>query len=81
MEFLSIDHVEGGGSLERRRGHGTKFYSTLLRTPLSDKYRVLCMNCNFAIGKYGYCPHKENKTEWDLIEQDSSKSTETLSVH
>jgi hypothetical protein len=20
-------------------------------------YRVLCMNCNFAIGHYGYCPH------------------------
>jgi len=20
-------------------------------------YRVLCMNCNFAIGVYGYCPH------------------------
>lgn len=20
-------------------------------------FRVLCMNCNFALGKFGYCPH------------------------
>jgi len=23
-----------------------------------DKYRVLCMDCNFSLGAWGYCPHE-----------------------
>jgi hypothetical protein len=26
-----------------------------------DDYRLLCMNCNWATGKWGYCPHQRNE--------------------
>lgn len=63
IEFLSIDHVHGGGKkhIESLKiGRGFQFY-TYLRTnnfPDKDKLRVLCMNCNFALGIIGYCPHQ-----------------------
>ncbi len=63
--FLSLDHVNNDGYLERRqmkeRGSGTQVYAKLRRQGYPDKqrYQVLCMNCNF--GKKingGTCPHK-----------------------
>jgi hypothetical protein len=37
----------------------TSLWTKLLRlgTPHPD-YRVLCHNCNTALGFYGYCPHQ-----------------------
>jgi hypothetical protein len=29
----------------------------LARNGFPDGYRVLCHNCNMALGQYGYCPH------------------------
>lgn len=55
FEFLSLDHVNGGGRQER--GQGTaRFYKSLLENRRSD-IRILCHNCNLALGFYGYCPH------------------------
>lgn len=67
FEFLAIDHVDGGGNEHRRSlgGDGTKrfcgiqFYLWLKRSGWPPGYRVLCHNCNFSIGAYGYCPHHE----------------------
>jgi len=63
IEFLAIDHIEGGGQAWRRQNKiksGGEFYRWLRRNnyPNMEKYRVLCHNCNFAIGIYGRCPHK-----------------------
>jgi hypothetical protein len=30
----------------------------LIREKLPDGFRVLCHNCNQAIGYYGVCPHE-----------------------
>lgn len=66
-EFLCIDHVNpGAGSQQRREsGGGSILLCEWLkknRFPLG--YRVLCHNCNSAIGFYGYCPHQRaNKEE------------------
>lgn len=61
VEFLAIDHADGGGNEHRRevgtRG-GTEFYAWLRREGWPDGYRVLCHNCNHALGAYGYCPHQ-----------------------
>lgn len=58
IEFLTIDHIDGGGTKHRVKvGHGN-MYRWLIRNKFPDGYRVLCMNCNFSYGKYGYCPHK-----------------------
>jgi hypothetical protein len=57
--FLSIDHIEGGGNKQRRglqlRGNG--FYRWLRNNGYPSGYRVLCMNCNSALGLRGHCPH------------------------
>ncbi len=62
LEFLTIDHKHGGGSKERKSG-GASLYKRLKKLGFpKDKYRCLCMNCNWSLGKWGYCPHnKENK--------------------
>lgn len=61
-EFLSIDHINGGGAEHRKRGIESKALYRWLRTNNYPKeYQVLCMNCNFAKGQYGCCPH--NKKE------------------
>ena len=60
FEFLSIDHINRDGGKERKLVHGQNFYYSLLK--LKEKradLRVLCMNCNFALGKFGYCPHEK----------------------
>jgi len=57
MEFLSLDHIKGGGNQHRKKV-GSRLYFYLKRDGFPEGYRVLCMNCNFAIGKFGYCPHK-----------------------
>jgi len=63
MEFLCIDHINGGGSEFRRRKPGTSIYFWLKSNGFPGGYRVLCHNCNQAIGYYGYCPHKEEHDE------------------
>ena len=62
IEFLSIDHINGKGASHRReiannnRG-GSDFYKWLKDNQFPLGYRVLCINCNFALGHFGYCPH------------------------
>jgi len=64
VEFLTIDHIDGGGADHRRslgKGNiahgGGSFYPWLARNGYPPGYRVLCQNCNFSMGVFGYCPH------------------------
>lgn len=58
FEFLSIDHINGGGSRHRKAvGYG-RLYEWLKQNGFPPGYRVLCHNCNQAYGMYGYCPHQ-----------------------
>ena len=57
-EFLSIDHIKGGGSKERKE-HGSKFCYVLIRRGFPKGYQILCHNCNQAKGYYGRCPHRK----------------------
>jgi len=56
FEFLTIDHPHGGGNKHRKEIR-TTIYNWLKRNNYPQGFRVLCMNCNFSLGKYGYCPH------------------------
>ena len=64
IEFLTLDHIGG-----RSRGHeidvldGVQLSLWLKRNnfPSNIHLRVLCCNCNFSIGAYGYCPHQPTK--------------------
>jgi len=67
-EFLAIDHRNGDGNKHRkeltgrnRSMNGTRFCNIVLKELKfgTDRYRILCHNCNSAIGFYGSCPHKQ----------------------
>ncbi len=60
LEFLGIDHIEGGGNKHRKEaGTGGAFYRYLVQHGFPPGYRVLCHNCNLALGFFGYCPHTD----------------------
>ena len=59
-EFLTLDHVGGGGSDHRRAIH-RKVYAEVRRLGFPSGYRLLCWNCNCATGRYGYCPHERER--------------------
>jgi hypothetical protein len=56
--FLTIDHINGGGHKHLKSIGGTKLYVWLYRNGFPEGYRTLCMNCNWALGIHGYCPHQ-----------------------
>jgi len=59
VEFLGVDHIDGGGRKHLAElGGSAYFYGWLKKNGFPPGYRILCHNCNFSIGKYGYCPHK-----------------------
>ena len=59
-EFLTVDHVNGGGRAERALLRTT---AMMLRKIIKDSFpptiRILCMNCNLSYGVRGYCPHQK----------------------
>lgn len=63
LEFLSIDHINGGGTKHRKKI--SNLYQWLKRNDYPDGFRVLCLKCNNGRSrnsppnKPGLCPHKE----------------------
>ncbi len=60
-EFLTIEHVNGGGKQHRLSSGGSVgLYRDLKRRGWpTDGYTVLCMNCNHARAHHGRCPHEK----------------------
>jgi len=60
-EFLTLDHIKGDGKKHREvvgnGGRGSVLYRWLKKHNFPPGFRILCMNCNFALGHSGYCPH------------------------
>lgn len=62
LPFLALDHIEGGGNKHRKEvGRGGTFFVWLARAGYPPGYRVLCHNCNWAMGVYGRCPHEDER--------------------
>jgi len=55
-EFLAIDHINGGGVKHIRAIHG-QLSTWIKKNGYPEGFRVLCHNCNMAMGLYGHCPH------------------------
>lgn len=58
FEFLTVDHINGGGIKHRKQIHSA-FYYWLVKNNFPEGFRLLCYNCNMALGRYGYCPHQK----------------------
>ena len=60
--FLSLDHINGGGTKERTRRNpgGWTWYRQLRQQGWPPGYQVLCFNCN-AAKERGICPHRVEK--------------------
>lgn len=63
LEFLSLDHKNGGGTKHRQelglRGSG--IWGWVKKENFPDMFQVMCHNCNQAIGYYGRCPHETHE--------------------
>jgi hypothetical protein len=72
VEFLTIDHIDGGGTKHRQslgaRASGSYFYRWLRDHGYPTGYRVLCFNCNCGINANdGVCPHKQRNKLLKLL--------------
>jgi len=60
-EFMTLDHIDGGGIAHRRvLGRGYSFYVRLAEQGFPPGLRVLCYNCNCG-RRTGACPHELGK--------------------
>lgn len=58
FEFLALDHIYGGGRQHRMKRNNLQIYREVEKMAQPETaYRLLCHNCNLAVGFYGYCPH------------------------
>jgi hypothetical protein len=59
FEFLAIDHTDGGGEAHRAVvGQGSLMVDWIIENEFPSNFRILCHNCNQAMGYYGRCPHQ-----------------------
>ena len=57
-KFLVLDHINGGGPRRPGEWHGGNvFYAWLARRGFPPGLRLLCHNCNCAMGRDRTCPH------------------------
>jgi len=67
FEFLTIDHLKGGGTKHRKelKRNGDHFYLWLRQNNFPLGFQVLCYNCNCGRARTlnKTCPHKLNRSE------------------
>jgi len=61
IEFLTIEHKLGQRGVKKKES-SFRAYISATKEYQPDTYEVLCMNCNHAKGKLGYCPHQMSYT-------------------
>ena len=72
-DFLTIDHINGGGEKHRQSlGVGGSFYYWLKRNNFPLGFQTLCMNCNHATGRSfrnkDVCPHlRQPNSQPDIL--------------
>ena len=62
-EFLTIDHVNGGGCKHRKVVTATRLPFWIIENNYPIDYQILCYNCNCAkaFTKTKLCPHQTHK--------------------
>ena len=61
--FLTIDHINGRKQHNHKKTMlGVVLYQWIITNNYPDGFQVLCMNCNWAKGRLGICPHQRKKS-------------------
>lgn len=68
QEFLTIEHKNGQVGVKKKE-KTYKAYRNAINELRPDIYEILCMNCNFSRGKFGYCPHQ---AKYEIFDSDTS---------
>ena len=78
VRFLHIDHIGGGGAqhLQSLRSHSISQW--LIAEQMPNGFRVLCANCNMALGLFGRCPHQDEGTS--ALSDDGPQFQEILTM-
>lgn len=64
LEFLALDHKDGGGEDHRRSvGRGSKIIDWVFVNGFPLVFEVRCHNCNQSRATFGYCPHERERLE------------------
>ncbi len=73
--FLTLDHLQGGGGLHRKTTNGSLgVYREIIQQNFPPQYRILCMNCNWAMRLGHKCPHQAKAAiESTKPEQEAAK--------
>jgi hypothetical protein len=59
FEFLTVDHINGGGNEHRKSIGFTDIYAWLIRNKFPNGFQILCYNCNCA--KHRTTPKRYNE--------------------
>jgi hypothetical protein len=61
IEFLALDHIDGGGRQQKAelKKDGDSWLRWLKKNNYPSGLQILCHNCNMAKGFYGQCPHQK----------------------
>lgn len=59
FEFLTVDHIGGGGTKHRKEIGTRDIIPWLVVQNFPPGFQILCFNCNCAKGAYGKCPHEQ----------------------
>lgn len=60
-EFLQLDHVDGGGNVDRKTRATKTLYAAVRREGYPPGFQLLCANCNQAKSRRQGCPHQREK--------------------
>lgn len=55
LHVLQVDHVGGGGRLERDEIRGIRFWTKLINERIRDDLQLLCANCHVYKTQFGTC--------------------------
>lgn len=82
LPFLTIDHINNDGFLERKNGISSYGFYMSLREPnsLREDLQVLCWNCNAAKEFFGICPHQVGDITQKIIDMEDRRHNKRNNV-
>lgn len=80
--FLTIDHIDGGGSVDRPKAKKYGGLALWLRANgYPSGFQVLCWNCNCGKGVYGVCPHELPPISFPILQLKPPPKRDDLCGH